>query len=149
MNQKRIDEMIPEALKLLENPLDKFRDIKSGRDKIKSGYASAIDAFGPAVVQAGLVKTLAFYMKESESTDKRKIAELVKEVMKKIFPMKDEYHDKNLLDIYIAETKDRTTLEKLRFRDKVLEAVTACKLAKLSFGKDESDQNNREDENES
>ncbi len=144
MNQKRIDELIPVALELLENPKAEFRDIKKGH-KIISGYASAIDAFGPAVVQAGIAKTLAFYMKESEGTDRRKIAALVKEVMKRIYPMKDEYDRKNLLDLYIAETKGKLTLEKLRFKDKLLEAVTACKLAKLSFEKDESDQKNKED----
>lgn len=148
MNQKRIDELIPVALQLLENPKPKFSDIKKGQ-KIISGYASAIDAFGPAVVQAGLAKTLAFYMKESEGTDRRKIAELVKEVFKKIYPLNVEYQNKNLLEIYIAETKDKTTLEKLRFKDKVLEAITACKLAKLSFEKDESDQKKKGDGDES
>ena len=148
MNQKRIDEMIPIALNLLEHPLDGFREIKN-RNKIKSGYASAIDAFGPAVIQAGLAKTLAFYMKESDGTDRRKIVALVKAVMNRIYPFKQEYSDTNLLNIYIAETKDKPTLEKLRFKDKVLEAITACKLAKLSFEKDESDQKNKDTENES
>jgi len=148
MNQKRIDELIPVALELLENPKEEFIDIKKGH-KIISGYASAIDAFGPAIVQAGLAKTLAFYIKPSEGTDKSKITALIKEVFTKIYPMKDEYHNKNLLEIYIAETKDKPTLEKLRFKDKVLEAITACKLAKLSFEKDESDQKNKGDGDES
>jgi CRISPR/Cas system CMR-associated protein Cmr5 small subunit len=147
MNQRRIDEMIPVALELLENPKAEFSKIKKG-NKIISGYSSAIDAFGPAVVQAGIAKTLAFYMKESGGTDRRKITELVKAVINEIYHFKNEYKEKNLLDIYIEETKDKPTIEKLRFKDKVLEAVTACKLAKLSFEKDESDKKNKEDENE-
>ena len=55
MNQKRIDEMIPIALNLLEHPLDSFKEIKKG-NKIISGYTSAIDAFGPAIIQAGLAE---------------------------------------------------------------------------------------------
>ncbi len=145
MNQKRIDEMIPIALNLLEHPLESFKEIKKGT-KIKSGYTSAIDAFGPAVVQAGLAKTLAFYMKESEGTDRRKITAFVKEV---IYPIKNEYKNRNLLDIYIEETRNKSTLEKLRFKDKVLEAITACKLAKLSFELDESEQKSKDNENES
>lgn len=140
MNQRKIDEMIPFALKLLENPLDEFREIKSTKDKIKSGYASAMDAFGPSITQAGIAKTLAFYMKESDGTDRRKIAALVKAVVYKIYPMNEELNTSNLLEIFIKETKNKPTLEKLRFKDKVLEAITACKLAKLSFDKDTTDQ---------
>ena len=148
MNQKRIDEMIPIALNLLEHPLDSFKEIKKG-NKIISGYTSAIDAFGPAIIQAELAKTLAFYMKKSEGTDRRKIDALVKEVINEVYPLKSEYKNRNLLDIYIQETKNKPTLEKLRFKDKVLEAITACKLAKLSFEKDESEQKDKDNENES
>jgi CRISPR/Cas system CMR-associated protein Cmr5 small subunit len=135
MNQKRIDELIPVALRLLENPLDNFKQMMVDKNKIKSSYASAIDAFGPSVIQAGLVKTLAFYMKESEGTNRRAILELIKEVMKKNYPAITNYCDKNLLEIYIEETKNKSTMVQLQFRDKVLEAVTACKLAKLCFEK--------------
>jgi len=137
MNQKRIDELIPVALRLFENPLKSFEEIMAGenKNKIKSSYASAIDAFGPSVIQAGLVKTLAFYMKESEGTNRRAILELIKEVMKKNYPAITNYCDKNLLEIYIEETKNKSIMEQLWFRDKVLEAVTACKLAKLCFEK--------------
>lgn len=137
MNQKRIDELIPVALRLLENPLKGFEKIMYDKDKIISSYAGAIDAFGPSVIQAGLAKTLAFYMKEKESEgiNRRAILEFIKEVMKTIYPMKPEYDSKNLLEIYIEEMKDASTIKRLHFRDKVLEAVTACKLAKLCFEK--------------
>ena len=128
--------------------MDSFKEIKKG-NKIISGYTSAIDAFGPAIIQAGLARTLAFYMKKSEGTDRRKIDALVKEVINEVYPLKSEYKNRNLLDIYIQETKNKPTLEKLRFKDKVLEAITACKLAKLSFEKDESEQKDKDNENES
>jgi hypothetical protein len=88
-------------------------------------------------------------MKKSEGTDRRKIDALVKEVINEVYPLKSEYKNRNLLDIYIQETKNKPTLEKLRFKDKVLEAITACKLAKLSFEKDESEQKDKDNENES
>jgi len=144
MNQKRIDEMIPVALQLLENPLESFKKMKSDKYKIISGYASAIDAFGPSVIQAGILKTLAFYMKESggtdkkDKTDKRVILELIKEVMKKVYPLRPELEQKNLLEIYIEETREKSTIDKLRLKDIILEAATACKLAKLSFEKDDT-----------
>lgn len=135
MNQKRIDELIPVALALLKNPQPGFKEIMLDNNKIKSSYAGAIDAFGPTVIQSGLAKTLAFYMKESEETNRRAILELIKEVMKKNYSMKSEYDTKNLLEIYIEETKNKSTLEKLRFRDRLLEAYIACKFAKLCFEK--------------
>ncbi|MEM5777457.1 MAG: type III-B CRISPR module-associated protein Cmr5 [Candidatus Aenigmatarchaeota archaeon] len=141
MNQKRIDLMIPEALRLLENPLDSFKVMKKDKYKIHSNYVSAIDAFGPSVIQAGILKTLAFYMKNSEGADKSAILSLIKEVMKTVYPLKDEWKHKNLLEIYIEETKGKTTIEKLRLKDIILEAATACKLAKLSFEKYESKEN--------
>lgn len=144
MNQRRIDEMIPVSLNLMENPLDSFKEIKSDKYKIKSGYLSAIDAFGPSVIQAGILKTLAFYMKESEGTDRRAILELIKEVMKKVYQLKPDQQHKSLLEIFIEETKDKTTIEKLHLKDIILEAATACKLAKLSFEKEESYKNEGE-----
>ena len=133
MNQKKIDNMIPIALKHLISPHDDFKKIKTHDGKIKSKYAGYIASFGPSVIQAGIAKTLAFYMK-GENADRPVIADFVKHVLLEGNDiLADRNKNKKLLNIYLDETNGKTTLQKLNFRDKILEAATACKLAMFTY----------------
>lgn len=74
---KRVEELIPKALeaakKLEEN------------GAINKAYNGYIATFGASVRQAGLLPTILFFSKESESTkaDRRKILYAIKEILER------------------------------------------------------------------
>lgn len=138
MNQKKIDDMIPIALRLLASPHADFANIKTPEGKIKSKYAGYIASFGPSVIQAGIAKTLAFCMK-GEEADRTVIADFVKHVLIEGYHLDDSNKSKRLLYIYLDETNNKPTLQKLNYRDKILESATACKLAMFTYETDEAE----------
>ena len=132
MNQKKIDDMIPTALRFLALPHEQFKNIKTAHGKIKSKYAGYIASFGPSVIQAGIAKTLAFYIKQSKA-DRETIANFIKHVLIECYSLTDNNKSKDILSIYLEHTNNNPTLIKLNFRDKILEASTACKLAMFTY----------------
>ncbi|MEW6509186.1 MAG: type III-B CRISPR module-associated protein Cmr5 [Bacteroidota bacterium] len=144
MNLKKVDELIPVALQLLENPSDDFKNIKTTENKIPSKYAGYIASFGPSVIQAGIAKTLAFY-KKGETADRPIITNFVKHVLVDGNPNLKLDKNKELLTLYLENanqqtTNQQTTLKRLNFRDKILEAALACKLAMFTYETKEEDQ---------
>jgi CRISPR/Cas system CMR-associated protein Cmr5 small subunit len=143
MNQKRIDKMIPVALNLLANPAQGFTNIKTKENKIESKYSGYIASFGPAVIQAGITKTLAFYSdKISSDSDRKTIAHYIKAVLIEGKMLGGVYGSKELLEIYLSEIKDKTTLQRLSTKSKFLEASIACKLAMQTYEKDKGGKDN-------
>jgi len=139
MNQRKIDDMIPIALNFLASPLEQFKNIKTAQGKIKSKYAGYIASFGPSVIQAGIAKTLAFYVKPGEA-DREIIAEFIKYVLIEGYSLNDVNRNNDILSMYLVKINGQPTLTKLNFRNKILEAATACKLAMLTYKIDEEDQ---------
>jgi hypothetical protein len=137
MNQKKIDEMIPTALKILRDESGKVSSMKAGKYEIDKVYFGYIAAFGPAVVQSGIAKTLAFYNKNSGESegDRSVILDFIKQVFINNYSNYSSYSANNLLDIYDIETQkpDFTTLKKLALSDKILEAAIACKLSMNTY----------------
>ena len=133
MNQKKIDEMIHLALKVLREGNGKVKEMKAGEYEIHKIYFGYIAAFGPAVVQSGITKTLAFYSKTSGESegDRSVILDFIKQVFIKAYSNYAAYSSKDLLYVYDAETQkpNFTTLNKLALADKILEAAIACKLS--------------------
>jgi hypothetical protein len=134
MNQRKIDDMIPTALGLLATPPVELKNIKQGEYAIDSEYFGYIASFGPSVIQAGIAKTLAFYIKETDS-DRKSIIDFIKLVLIKSYNFTISYQTKDLLAIYNAETSGKTTLQKLAFTEKILESAIACKLAMNTYKK--------------
>jgi CRISPR/Cas system CMR-associated protein Cmr5 small subunit len=133
MNQRKIDEMIPIALRNLNSTQDDFKNIKTPEGKIKSKYAGYIASFGPSVIHAGIAKTLAFYAKEGDA-DRETIANYIKHVLLEgNLNIAESNKGKKLLNLYLDETNGKPTLQKLNIRDKILEAATACKLAMYTY----------------
>ncbi|MEG8947976.1 type III-B CRISPR module-associated protein Cmr5 [Rosettibacter firmus] len=139
MNLKKVDELIPVAIQLLEDPEDDFKNIKTTENKISSKYVGYIASFGPSVIQAGMAKTLAFY-KKSGTADRSVITNFIKHVL--IKGNSDLKLDKNkdLLTLYLENTNNQPTLKRLNFRDKILEAALACKLAMFTYETKEEEQ---------
>lgn len=139
MNLKKVDELIPVALQLLKNPKDDFKNIKTSENKIPSKYAGYIASFGPSVIQAGIAKTLAFY-KKGETADRPVITNFIKHVLIDGNPNLKLDKNKELLTLYLENTNDKPTLKKLNFRDRILEAALACKLAMFTYETKEEEQ---------
>lgn len=72
---------IDNLLKAADKALVKFEIVDEKSLVVAEGYASAIAAFGPTVVQSGLKPALAFYCaenkKENRKSDKRKIIDAI------------------------------------------------------------------------
>jgi hypothetical protein len=134
MNQRKIEEMIPTALGILASPPEEIRSIIQSEHAIDSEYFGYLASFGPSVIQAGIAKTLAFYMKDTDS-DRKCIIDLIKIVLIKSYNFSAGYQTKDLLSIYNTETCGKTTLQKLAFTEKILESTIACKLAFNTYKK--------------
>ena len=137
MNQRKIDLMIPIALQtLLEMPIEK-KGIKPADYNINKVYVGYMASFGPAVVQSGIAKTLAFYSKakgESEG-DRKLLLNFIMLVLIKTYPQYEKYSNNDLLYLYEQETgrPNITTNNRLALTDKILEAAIACKLAMNTY----------------
>ncbi|MGD1008115.1 MAG: hypothetical protein ABR980_12900 [Ignavibacteriaceae bacterium] len=137
MNKKNVDKLIPYAIAILDTN-DKIINRQTG--KIKGSCGSHMKAFGPAIRQASILKTITFYYKEQNDEDKGReyIAEYVKDVMVAGKMVNEKYKTKDLLTVYIEEAGAKTILEKRLFNQRILEAIVACKLALITY-KDEKD----------
>jgi CRISPR/Cas system CMR-associated protein Cmr5 small subunit len=137
MNQKKIDDMIHIALKVLRDESGMVKAMKDGDYEIKKVFFGYMAAFGPAVVQSGIAKTLAFYSKtigESEE-DRNIILDFIKQVFVLAYNNYASYNGADLLTIYDKEIQrlNFTTLNRLALADKILEATIACKLAMNTY----------------
>lgn len=145
MNQRKIDEMIPTALQtLLKMPKEK-NGIKPADYQISKVYVGYMASFGPAVIQSGIAKTLAFYSKakgESEG-DRKLLLSFIMLVLIKSYPQYEKYSSNDLLQLYEQETgrPNFTTNSRLALTDKILEAAIACKLAMNTYHSKEENTN--------
>jgi len=140
MNQRRIDRLIPLAFKILEEENGVAKEIFKtigGEKKIISEYKGYMSSIGPSVVQAGLIKTLAAFIKKGGGEEDKTITcELIKTLLKNDGYYTSEEYRQNLLEIITArQKKDNTTLFRLREEDRILEAITAYKLVFDTYAK--------------
>jgi len=112
MNKKKIDLLIPDAIKALEELREKDGSI----NKVYQGYLAS---FGPTVISSGIVKTVTFYIDESSSNKKRK------DVTNIMFSLIGENPKE------FVQNKENSTNYALK--NKILEANIACKLAIRTF----------------
>ncbi|MGD8782036.1 MAG: type III-B CRISPR module-associated protein Cmr5 [Ignavibacteria bacterium] len=142
MNQKRIEKLIPLAFEIIdkENEINKkFIENDGSEKKIKSEYKGYINSIGPAIIQAGLIKTIAAFSKKSGSAegDKYIICELIKRLIIKSGYYGSNENNKDLIDIVIERTKETPTFTRIREEDRIIEAITALKLVFDTFAKSE------------
>ncbi len=106
MNNKRIENLIPKAIKYINDNFVEDGNVK----KEKQGYLAS---FGPTVISSGLTQTITFYQ-----GDKNK-----NEVIKLMFDiLKDE-----------LDTTQKLDYKNYAIKNKILDANIACKLAIRTF----------------
>ena len=133
MNQKRIERLIPIAFKILdeENEITKKIKPEDNKDKIKSVYKGYMSSIGPSIVQAGIIKSIASFSKETKGGegDRSVICKLIKKLLLNDGHYTQAEKDKDLLTIILNRLNNSTTTAlRLREEDRILEAITAYKL---------------------
>lgn len=133
MNNRRIEKMIVPAMEILK---EKDAGILKN-DKIPSKFNGHIASFGPSVVQAGMLQTLAFYSREDgEGKERKKINALIWKILIKSRYLK-ESGNKSLLDALKDKLSSPDSSERIYWKNLVLEASVACKLAMRTFLKED------------
>ncbi|MBV5278476.1 MAG: hypothetical protein J0647_05500 [Campylobacteraceae bacterium] len=111
MNNKRIEKLIPKAIKLLQN---------FPKEAVYKGYLAA---FGPTVITSGIVQAVAFYIADDK---KKRVIELMFDLLL-IEDLKTD--KKTLLDVL----REGENYKNYVLKNKILEASIACKLAIRTF----------------
>jgi CRISPR-associated protein Cmr5 len=110
MNNKKIEKLIPDAIKLLQN---------FPKEKVYQGYLAS---FGPTVITSGIVQAVTFYTADEK---KNKVIKLMFDLIKN-----DLNTDKNTL---LEVLKEGENYKNYAIKNKILEASIACKLAIRTF----------------
>ena len=140
MNQKRINALIPIAAEHLRNSGLLKED--KGKTGIESKYFSALSSFAPTVVQSGILKALAFYSVEDDTTGRKPTGLLVRDILfidGFLAVSTSIKKSQSIFDIYLELIKEKSTLERLHIKNRILEAIIACKVAIMLFHKIKSD----------
>lgn len=139
MNRKNIDAWIPFAIEIiqkwrnekLEHPEklsnDEKKQWKSG---IPSKYFGYLDSFGPTILQSGIIRTLAFYCQKEGEADRKEIADLIRDVLIKSNTLTGVTNPNlTLLEL----TQDKISQDRFYWRNRIFEAIIACKMALKLF----------------
>jgi len=117
MNKRRVEKLIPIAIKKIEEMKD--LKIKGKVDKI---YSSYLASFGPSVITSGALMAVMFY---SGDDKKKKIIKLMEEVLKE-----GKFISKGLKE-YINEEFEKGN--SIKATELLTDANIACKLAIRTF----------------
>jgi len=141
MNKKRVENMMICAMTLLndESRYTEMFTTQNGPRKIHSRFNGYAASFGPSVIQAGLLQTLAFFCRadrdaeaDAEGKDRKVVVHLMENTLRKAKYMDDSYTGETLFD----KVRERIRLnsgERTRLKSLVLESSAACKLAMRTF----------------
>lgn len=114
MYNKNLEKLIPIALEVIENSKKEM----SIDGKIKSEFNGYFSSFGPSVLMAGLKQTVMFY----EDKDKKLVNKIIFEILKEMLWNEKE---SSLHDLVLTHNP--------LIKSRVLDVVTACKLAIRTF----------------
>ncbi|OIP31766.1 MAG: hypothetical protein COW04_13450 [Deltaproteobacteria bacterium CG12_big_fil_rev_8_21_14_0_65_43_10] len=135
MNKKRIEEMIPIAMEILNSEKEEIKDIiqkKDGEKVLISKYDGYIASYGPTIRQSGLMQAVNFH-ENHKTGDRKKINDLIVNILKDSgFIGGDE--SSNLSKLVMNYDSDPAKKSKITIL--ILEAITACKLAMRTFKKE-------------
>jgi len=142
MNKKRVEKMMIEAMALLNDKTayPVMFDKKNGARKIHSRFNGYAASFGPSVIHAGLLQTLAFYCRsdrdeesDAEGKDRKEVTGLMAAVLERAgYLDKAEDEKKTLFDRMLARIQIAPG-ERSRLKSLTMEACAACKLAMRTF----------------
>lgn len=139
MNRKNIDDWIPFAIEIIqqwrEEKLDPQKNLSSDEKKqwelgIPSKYFGYLDSFGPTILQSGIIRSLAFYCQKEGEADRNEIANLIRDVLIRSNTLSGVTgSEKSLLEL----TKDKINQDRFYWRNRIFEAIIACKMALKLF----------------
>jgi len=132
--RKRVERYIPHAIKAVE---------RNFGTRVKKQFKGYIASFGAAVIQTGLIPAVAFYsVQAGAEEDRGKIVEAIKEILKET--KEAEISQQSLLKFLIERYENGDDMN--RWKEKVMDAATALKLAVRIFAIDDH-KNSTSDEN--
>jgi hypothetical protein len=141
MNKKRVENMMICAMTLLndESRYTEMFTTQNGPRKIHSRFNGYAASFGPSVIQAGLLQTLAFFCRadrdaeaDAEGKDRKVVVHLMENALENAGYLDASYTGETLFD----KVRERIRLksgERTRLKSLVLESSAACKLAMRTF----------------
>ena len=122
--KKRVEKYIPSAINAVK------QHIASG-EKVKRQFKGYIASFGAAVIQTGLIPAVAFYsVQAGAEVDRGKIIEAIKEILEKAGEAK--IGQQSLLQ-FLIKRYEQGGEDMSRWKEKVMDAATALKLAVRTF----------------
>jgi CRISPR/Cas system CMR-associated protein Cmr5 small subunit len=141
MNKKRVETMMIEAMSLL-NDERRYREMfatTDGKRKIHSRFNGYAASFGPSVIQAGLLQTLAFFCRadreaedDAEGKDRKVVVKLMEDVLAQAGYLHPVPDGGTLFDTVREQIRERPG-DRTRLKSLVLEASAACKLVMRTF----------------
>ena len=141
MNKKRVEKMMIQAMVLLndESRYTEMFTTQNRSRKIHSRFNGYAASFGPSVIQAGLLQTLAFFCRadrdaeaDAEGKDRKVVVHLMENALENAGYLDASYTGETLFD----KVRERIRLksgERTRLKSLVLESSAACKLAMRTF----------------
>lgn len=135
--KKRIEEMIPLAISAIENYAE-FKDSTGQLKPIPATYQGSISGMGAAILQMGLLPTLAVFA-DQESGAKDDQRQHLLSIIRTILEKYVNYEDKQLLidnpndDLCKLAAKKMDETKRKRLQDYLLDAAVAVKLSLRTF----------------
>lgn len=134
MNKKKIEKMLPVALKVLQEEKCGIKDEKTG--KIDKSYRSAISSFGAAVTMGSFRAAVSFFSKDAEKGDSGIKRSLLLRAMDHVVHPDKEWCKlkeaaKEIQAIVIHALNTSTNIRQMQ--DDYLHAAVALKLAMNAF----------------
>ncbi len=134
MNKKKIEKMLPDALKALQEEKCGIKDSITG--KISKSYRSAISSFGAAVTMGSFRAAVSFFSKDAEKGDSGISRSLLLRAMDHVAYPEKEWSElkeaaKEVQDIVIHALDTGTNIRQMQ--DDYLHAAVALKLAMNAF----------------
>lgn len=122
MYSKNLEELTPMCMKIISELSEKYTEDMKKSGGLKKEFNGYFASFGPSVIMSGLNQTVIFYADTSKKNKQGYVNRIIWEVLKEM-----EWNDKenSLLD-YVS------TGNMIR-KSRVLEVVSACKLAIRTF----------------
>ena len=120
MNKKNIDRMIPLAITAISKTL------LNNRTSIESKYNGYINAYGPTIIQSGILQAVFFYEKD----DRKEINSLLSDILTAF----GTFHNNGETSLSTEIRKiEGDPAKKRLMKNRLLEAITATKLAIKTF----------------
>jgi len=121
MNKRKIEELIPFALDEISNQFT---------EEIPKEYKGYIANFGASIIQSGLLSTVAFFQNNNSGSnqDRRKITEMILNIIYKNENYEKSQKENNLLDYIISNIGRKKII-----KEQVINVTIAVKLAMGTF----------------